>query len=1064
MASYKSAIRSTPTNGQSEPKLKDKTQQLKEFFPSWSYDDLQSLLAEVNGDVEVAATRISDGKAEQWGSVSRKKDKKAGHTPKDSFPSASPSRGDSRGGRGGARGGRGGPARGGAMRARGDFRGGRGGHANGHVSRTSSPAVGQHVDNKAGDAHKSSIDAANEVTSSISPTPASWADVPKPEEPSTSSAWGGSSAWSNVDSATDNNHHVNLNGSSSGATNQNQAPPLSTKQISKIPATSKLSWAQIARPQEKPAPSPAPVVQHPPPQPPATAIHTAIPHESTAAHGVSSTSASAPPPPEPESINNSGWEDPTTVQDPSFEEEPSVAIPALDPVTESEQGPEPETVPAPKETTSKPIELVVEQAVAPSTPAPPTPAPSTPSKVAARPAPISQRNSARYSNYAKIASDQGGVVMPPTPSSISATLSGISTFGSFGELKSAGVEKVGMQFGSLSLGGTSEPEPEPEPEPAPVVPAEVTTTSSTLASTSIAEPISIAPPPPSSSLNSGLYQTQSQPIQTSVSQPAVSATPSNVSNSPAQSLQQAAPSAQPPSLSQLPQQLQQQAAQAQSQALPSHHYAQLGLSTHIDQSTQAQVQAQSPPQHVQQAQSYLRQNDQSPYGSSVSTGVSSGFHNPPTPPSQDNGYGAFGSVLSSQSLGGQGLGMTGQGLSGMGQGTLGGMGSLGGMSGLGGQGLGHQQQQSLSAFDNYGYEGGQRNFYDSYQPNAFGRGVLGHDDLKGSLPSQQQAQQAPSTTSTGTSTSLPPSASSQSSVPQSQQSPVTSVSSAQGQPQPGQGPAPAGYHPTGPVPFYYQPFPQNSYYGAAAMGAPSNYGYGVGGMGVGVPQPYPGMNVGKYPTMYPGPASAPSPAGKPSPGMGVHGHGGVIGHGGLGVQPQSYGGGLYGQQQGYDDYQHHTQQQHHQQQGHQHHSSHGLGLGQDYSKQLYAGQGGLQGYMSGAGGAGSAVSGSGAGPRGGASPETAYKPYAPKDVGVGRGNVQQSQAQGQGQSQGQTQGQGGQGGGPQGQGFYGGNRFGSASSVGGVGAPQQSAHGAPLYPQGQSDAGYYYQQRQQYWQ
>ncbi|KAJ3872497.1 hypothetical protein F5051DRAFT_456553 [Lentinula edodes] len=1055
MASYKSAIRSNTTNGQSEPKLKDKAQQLQEFFPSWSHEDLQSLLAEVNGDVELAATRISDGKAEQWGSVSRKKDKKGGNTPKDSAPSP---RGDFRGGRGGARGNRGGSARGGAGRPRGDFRGGRGGHANGHVPRTSSPAVSQHVDDKGGDALKPSVNAASEATPSTSQTPASWTDAAKPEESSASSAWGGSSAWGNTDADPDNALPAHVNGSTFGTSIQ-AASPLSAKQISKSPATSKLSWAQIARPQEKPAAPPAPVVQHPSPQPPVTTIHPPAPLESTTVNHLTSASTPVPAPSEAEPTISTGWEDPTTVENPSFDEEPSAPAAAPEPVKEPEQKSEPETVPALREiTASKPPEITVhEQAAAPS--APPTPAPSTPSKVATRPAPISQRNSARYSNYAKIASNQGGVVMPPTPSSIGANLSGISSFGSFGELKSAGVEKVGMQFGSLSLGGTSEPEPEPEVET-----VEASSTPAAQASMSAPEPISVAPPPPSTSLNSGLYQSQSQPIQTSLSQPTVSSSvATSISNSPAQSFQQAAASSQPlpqaPSLAQLPQQLQQQAAQTQSQNLPSHHhYSQLGLPTHIDQSSQAQVQAQSSPQQVQQQQSYLRQNEQSSYGNNISAGVSSGFHHSPTPPMQDNnGYGAFGSALSSQSLGGQGLG---QGLSGMGQGTLGGMGGLGGMSGLGGQGLGHQQQQSLSAFDNYGYEGGQRNFYDSYQPNTFGRGVLGHDDLKGSLPSQQQGQQAPSTVSTGTSTSLPPSVSSQSSVPQSQQSPAASVSS-QGQPQLGQGSAPAGYHPAAPLPtFYYQPFPpQNSYYGAA----PSNYGYGVGGMGV--PQPY---GLGKYPTIYPvPPGSAPSPAGKPSPGMGVHGPGGVISHSGIGVQPQSYGGGLYGQQQGYDDYQQHTQQQqqHHQQQGHQHHNSHGLGLGQDYSKQLYGGQGALQGYMSGAGSGVSAgvVSGSGAGPRSGASPETAYKPYAPKDVGVGRGNVQQSQGQGQAQSQGQGQGQGGQGG-PQGQGFYGGNRFGSGSSVGaGVGAPQQSAHGAPLYPQGQNDAGYYYQQRQ-YWQ
>lgn len=92
--------------------------------------------------MQVAATRITEGTfcrlftvycslfkpflghAEQWGAVTRKKDKKApGHASKDSFSTTE--RGGSRGARGG-RGGRGGPGRGGAAGGRGF--GARGGH------------------------------------------------------------------------------------------------------------------------------------------------------------------------------------------------------------------------------------------------------------------------------------------------------------------------------------------------------------------------------------------------------------------------------------------------------------------------------------------------------------------------------------------------------------------------------------------------------------------------------------------------------------------------------------------------------------------------------------------------------------------------------------------------------------------------------------------------------------------------------------------------------------------------------------------------------------------------
>lgn len=112
------------------------------------------------------------------------------------------------------------------------------------------------------------------------------------------------------------------------------------------------------------------------------------------------------------------------------------------------------------------------------------------------------------------------------------------------------------------------------------------------------------------------------------------------------------------------------------------------------------------------------------------------------------------------------------------------------------------------------------------------------------------------------------------------------------------------------------------------------------------------------------------------------------------------------------------------------------------------------------------------GPRGGNSPENAYKPYINKDVGVnvagGRGGVQQNAPVQP--SQAQSQGQSGQG--PQSQGFYGGNRF--TSAAGGVGGvPPQTTHhqqagpqGHLGYPQSGNEGNFYaYQPRQQqgYW-
>jgi len=82
MSTTYSSYRRQPTTDQVHDKYRQKTQQLKELFPTWSAEgasprrytrdtlnslffppssDLSSLLAEVNGDIEVAATRISEG-------------------------------------------------------------------------------------------------------------------------------------------------------------------------------------------------------------------------------------------------------------------------------------------------------------------------------------------------------------------------------------------------------------------------------------------------------------------------------------------------------------------------------------------------------------------------------------------------------------------------------------------------------------------------------------------------------------------------------------------------------------------------------------------------------------------------------------------------------------------------------------------------------------------------------------------------------------------------------------------------------------------------------------------
>ncbi|KAJ7058295.1 hypothetical protein C8F01DRAFT_1305832 [Mycena amicta] len=448
------------------------------------------------------------------------------------------------------------------------------------------------------------------------------------------------------------------------------------KVFAKTPATSKISWAQIARLQEKPTPlsdSPRRCIP-----PPVVAV------------------------PEPKSQLQTGWEDPLPFKHRpgkkrrlSLLSRPSLQ-PTSEPQLEEEEAPPPPVV----ETISPPLEPEPAQSV-------PSPSPSI---KPSRPAASSHRNSARY----KI-TDQA-VVMP----------------GSFG----SGIEKVGMQFRSLSLGGETSfdnaPEPEAAPEPQPQA-------------TSPRAPQVVAPthhehtpqatvPPTSASLGSALFQ-QGLPLQaqvsshtlpSSVSQPVVSQNSAPLMESlaaqPVQMQQehsQLTPQQQymqqhmtaggyvPPHL-----QLQQQQQQQQSH---SHQYSQHGLPTHIDPS-QPNPQLQAAPAAAS-----------SPY-----------FHwHAPTPPAgqtQDTPYGAFGQ--------------------------------------LGGQGQ-HQQGGHISGFGQDYAHDNQRGFYDTYQPSAFNRGVLGHEDVKGLSGGPNAGGQQ-------------------------QQPPLAA------------GPQGQQYAP--PLPYYY-PYPQNQYYG-----------------------------------------------------------------------------------------------------------------------------------------------------------------------------------------------------------------------------------------------------------
>ncbi|KAJ7222485.1 hypothetical protein GGX14DRAFT_663933 [Mycena pura] len=952
--SYKTAIGApSPAASPDNSKYRAQARQLQELFPTWSNDDLQSLLQEVAGDVELAAARISEGHAEQWGAVTRKKDKKAhapAHASKDSVSST---RGDFRGGRGGARGGRGGSTRGGvASRSRGSVRGAApvNGHAHTHHTSTApaqSSSSNAWADRQTGTDKTSDSSVAWSSDPPIPALPSNWSETVETPTPSaTPSSWAGTSTTSTWVGDND------VNGSATSS------PVVSPPKVSKTPATSKMSWAQIARPQEKPASIPVPAAIVPLPN---------ITH--------------SPPEPEPQQV---GWEEPTT-EAPVFKPSTSAAdVWASTTINEPPEEPKSDPQQIPEQQVAE--EPVLEPAAQPVVPPPepevvPLAASPSPSIKPTRPATSSHRNSARYKNI-----DQA-VVMP-------------SSF-------SSGLEKVGMQFGSLSLGGdstldnayvlvrSSEPEPASEPKSASPTPAPVLHDTPPTATQGL--PQQASPQPPSQ-----------HPITSSISQPVVSQTPkvalaealASQSNpiTPAmqQELNQLTSQQQQQYLQQhggyipphLQQQLQLQQQQQQHQHLPQqshtqHQYSQHGLPTHIDPS-----QPQATPQHqASSAHSSYFRNEPTP-------ATSSPYFHAPTPPAgqtQDTPYGAFGQ--------------------------------------LGGQGQ-HQQGGHLSGFtQDYSHAADiQRGFYDTYQSSAFGnRNVLGHEDAKGLAGAPQQ----------------PPNAGG---LPSSGQS-VGQHGGAQGagqqQPPPAAGPqGQQGYPP--PLPYYY-PYPQNQYYGA-----PYNSAYNVAPPFV------------KYPTMFPGP---PGPGNGPATGQQGQGSLGVKSQGQAQGQAGAYGPaqGLY--QGGYDDYAGQTQGH-----GTHQQPQHALGLGQggvDYGKQLYGG--GAQGFMGLSGQGGGAGGPQAANARGG-SPETSYKPYA-KDVGVsaarGGAGVQQGQGQGQQQSQGQVQ-SGPQGQGFYGGNRFGGAGVGGVSA-GGAG-PQQSAHhqqGVPQghlgYSQAQNDFYPYQGRQQQYW-
>ncbi|WVR04267.1 hypothetical protein IAU60_001267 [Kwoniella sp. DSM 27419] len=256
-------------------KYSSQLSQLQAIFPSWDQGDLIFTLQDTKGNVEEAVLMISEGRASQFTSASRKKPVKA----KETFKGYSNRNADTagwegangegvrgergtRGGRGGARGGRGGrggePFRGGRG-GRGGFRGGRGGFA-GAAGAGSSKA----------DGFPTTTDTttegwANQVQQATSADAAEGETAAALPETSKGDDFAGAGGWGDAPSAKELEKAAKTGGT---GWQKDIEKPVQVAPSSVPAAKPKLTWAQIAKPIEKPKPAPPPApVPEPEPTP-----------------------------------------------------------------------------------------------------------------------------------------------------------------------------------------------------------------------------------------------------------------------------------------------------------------------------------------------------------------------------------------------------------------------------------------------------------------------------------------------------------------------------------------------------------------------------------------------------------------------------------------------------------------------------------------------------------------------------------------------------------------------------------------------------------------------------
>ncbi|WVF70414.1 hypothetical protein IAT40_005204 [Kwoniella sp. CBS 6097] len=638
-------------------KYSSQLSQLRAIFPTWDEGDLAFTLQDVKGNVEEAAMAITEGRASQFTQASRKKPVKSkdaprAHTNRNADTGGWEAvngegfRGDrgARGGRGGARGGRGGrggePFRGGRG-GRGGFRGGRGGFTNTNGQPKATPTEGfptttdTTTEGWANQVQQAaSADAAATEQDSEANAASAVADTSKGEDFAGSGGWGDAPAPKELEQA-----------AKSGGTGwQKDIEKPVQVAPSSVPAAAKpkLTWAQIAKPVEKPKPVPPPAPVVPEPEP----VSEPEP-ETTSDEPVAQDDVEVAPEVLEEKADEevAAWGDapaPEEIKEEAAAAVETAAPAAEEPFTSSQAEdllPEEPTPAAAAEPTASADAWESDPAIAGSgaqpdwakpeaqAPEPVTTYQGPPgfNSVVSKAAPGVQaaqqpRSSSRAAQRYKDAEGQG-VVLPPTAGS--------------------GLAGMEMQFGSLSFGGLNgdgvdSPVPAVEPKqetpvqaaPAPAAPIAASPVRSTQTSApSQPQPV-VAPTPPhipastatSSAPSAPFY---SQPAQTQ-STPAAAPQQQQSFSSPHQTLQQQM---------QAYQYLQQQQAPAQSQTPDQGLHQSQGNQFYRQHDFYNQIGSQAPQQQQQSNEAQGQQQTQ---------GQQSSQQQQPSASPYDTSFGGFG--------------------------------------------------------------------------------------------------------------------------------------------------------------------------------------------------------------------------------------------------------------------------------------------------------------------------------------------------------------------------------------------------------------------------------------